>query len=708
MTTIATDANGVATTYRTTVQTLRTQAQSNTALNNALNAVTSARAGVRTAEQSAVAGSATIAGARDAQRAARRAYAAKLRTLGTHGDNIIENELADVQAASAAYAVLLNANSGYAAALATLRSAETMLNTVIAGLPTVQSQVTTLLNAERAVQVRLQAPPPPQTYPLQVSTSSNRASAVPLADQTLSGNVYIFVTAESGVQQVRFFLNDPNRTGSPIRTEMTAPYDYMGATGANANALNTATLSNQAHTITAEVTLTSGEILLETAAFNVQNVAAPTTYPLLYSTNTTRINAVALNGATVSGNIYPFIAASSAGDIQQVEFWLDNPSMTGAPRRVELNAPYDVEAATNSGANPLDTKALSNGSHSIASKVTRTNATVVTATATFTVSNTTSTAPAIPSFIVRPSSPSWVYWTLRNSDTTYSGNGNTAVIIDVAEKITKAVTVSNCKYVWLRAGEFTINKPLPDGTNPAFHYHKNNNMAPLREWRCLGFSNIAADGVVLVEGCYLNNTGGGHSEGIQSGFGWGAGAILMVINTRIESCVTAPGDESNFYFNHPDHMEPMGRATYLHNISIIDVPYQGFYCVAAGTPINKIKASRVNVDTRATFPKTRQPFWVNVQSGTNVWDYSDQIYVDDKNGFRSSVGGAYLPDDKTGLQKYSGATRTITATRVEWNNYPPFANGMHINRGAPPGGDFAPANKVGRDYDPAYFGFTPW
>ena len=47
----------------------------------------------------------------------------------------------------------------------------------------------------------------------------------------------------------------------------------------------------------------------------------------------------------------------------QVEFWIDDPAMNGAPVRTERIKPYQLDY-------PTDTTLLSNGTHSVTAKVT--------------------------------------------------------------------------------------------------------------------------------------------------------------------------------------------------------------------------------------------------------------------------------------------------------------------------------------------------
>jgi glucose/arabinose dehydrogenase/N-acetylneuraminic acid mutarotase len=118
---------------------------------------------------------------------------------------------------------------------------------------------------------------------------------VPLAGQTVSGNIYIYSTPDTGVSQVQFYLDNPSLSGKPRQTEKIAPYDFAGGTPTVANAFNTQTVSEGQHTISAKIIPTSGATQVVSATFTVFN-AQP---KLQLSTNT--LNFTAVQGqATIS------------------------------------------------------------------------------------------------------------------------------------------------------------------------------------------------------------------------------------------------------------------------------------------------------------------------------------------------------------------------------------------------------------------------
>jgi PKD repeat protein len=116
---------------------------------------------------------------------------------------------------------------------------------------------------------------------LVVSTSSNRANAVPLNGLPLSGNIYVSYkligpsASSKPAQQVKFWLDDPNPSspsGSPRRTDYSSPFDFVRSySDGTAAAFNTSGLAKGVHTITAQVTLSDGTVLpYITGTFTIQ------------------------------------------------------------------------------------------------------------------------------------------------------------------------------------------------------------------------------------------------------------------------------------------------------------------------------------------------------------------------------------------------------------------------------------------------------
>jgi len=101
---------------------------------------------------------------------------------------------------------------------------------------------------------------------------------------------------------------------------------------------------------------------------------------LFYSDNASRANPADLNGATVSGTIYPF--SSEDPHIDYVSFYLD-----GQLLRRENNPPYDVAGGNVSTANPFNTGNYGNGQHSIETEVHYLDSSIQTYSTLFFISN---------------------------------------------------------------------------------------------------------------------------------------------------------------------------------------------------------------------------------------------------------------------------------------------------------------------------------
>ena len=111
---------------------------------------------------------------------------------------------------------------------------------------------------------------------LVVSTSSDRENAQPLEGAALSGEVYIFFdptlsNLSGDIDEVTFYLNDSGGV-SPLQIEAVAPYDFAGSKEKDAYPFNLDELSRRKNTVTAEVTLSSGDVQTFLATFTAEGV----------------------------------------------------------------------------------------------------------------------------------------------------------------------------------------------------------------------------------------------------------------------------------------------------------------------------------------------------------------------------------------------------------------------------------------------------
>jgi hypothetical protein len=179
-------------------------------------------------------------------------------------------------------------------------------------------------------------------YSLLVSTSSTRANPVSLDGATVKGKIYVFTKPDtSDISRVRFWLDNSQHTGTPRKSETSAPYDFAGTSSdatRTAKPFDTATLTDGQHTITASVDLATGTSEIVNAAFTVAN-KAPATPALTFSPSSLSFSGVAgtapvtksasLSASTGSGL---FSASESAG-------WLDvSPSSGSTPATLSLTA----------------------------------------------------------------------------------------------------------------------------------------------------------------------------------------------------------------------------------------------------------------------------------------------------------------------------------------------------------------------------------
>ena len=220
-------------------------------------------------------------------------------------------------------------------------------------------------------------------FEIQVSTQADRSNPVNLDGYTASEQVYVFTnTTNDGITQVRFWVDNPQMTGTPYRVETGAPHDLQGSEkDGRSKPLNTLSLTSGVHTVTAAIDKTAGGTEVVTATFTVDN-----SFDLRVSSTSSRGNPQPLDGATVSRNMYVYSTPTSG--VSQVKFWVDDPTMTSTPTFTESAPPFDLQGTNSDGtARPYNTKALANGTHRITAAMTKVGGGTEVVTAAFTVDN---------------------------------------------------------------------------------------------------------------------------------------------------------------------------------------------------------------------------------------------------------------------------------------------------------------------------------
>ncbi|WP_166646076.1 Kelch repeat-containing protein [Halospina denitrificans] len=110
------------------------------------------------------------------------------------------------------------------------------------------------------------------TYPLRLSTNSSRTGAIDLHGAGVSGDIFVFVAEQPEIEQVRFYINDPENTGSPYQTENKVPYDLAGtASDFSAKPFATTALPDGDHLVSALVKTSDGTVSESAALINVAN-----------------------------------------------------------------------------------------------------------------------------------------------------------------------------------------------------------------------------------------------------------------------------------------------------------------------------------------------------------------------------------------------------------------------------------------------------
>ena len=115
-------------------------------------------------------------------------------------------------------------------------------------------------------------------FDLRWSVFADRQGSEDLEGAVLDGDAYVFLDdgGRTDLDEVLFYLNDPNRQNAPYQSEGAAPWDFAGTSntgGGVAVAWDTTALADGEHTITAEVRLDDGSTEILTDNFAIDNFA---------------------------------------------------------------------------------------------------------------------------------------------------------------------------------------------------------------------------------------------------------------------------------------------------------------------------------------------------------------------------------------------------------------------------------------------------
>jgi len=206
------------------------------------------------------------------------------------------------------------------------------------------------------------------------------------------------------------------------------------------------------------------------------------TYALSVSTSSNHSNAVALNGAILSGNAYVF--TSNAANLQNFDpsgaskvcYWLDNTFATGTARHCESVAPYDFAGSVNntagSLADPWNTTTVANGTHTITQVVTLSAGGSEVDIATFTIQNVpapTATFSANPTTIPQGGS-STLSWSTTNATSVSINNGIGPVAASGSLAVQPAATTTYTLTATGLGGTATPSTTVTVGISTVSHY----------------------------------------------------------------------------------------------------------------------------------------------------------------------------------------------------------------------------------------------
>ena len=187
---------------------------------------------------------------------------------------------------------------------------------------------------------------------LRVSTSPDRSNDVPLAGQSIAGEFYAFVETCEPTDEVRFFYD----MSALLLSETSPPFDFGGTVDGDAGYHSNIEFPKGTHAL--RVDLVNGTSVVDTFQASFVMEPSPFDETLLFSLDDLRSDPRPLADATISGDVFVFLAPGPMPpDRIGIQFLLD-----GNQVRNEINPPYDL-AGGNATAQPFDSTTLANGPH---------------------------------------------------------------------------------------------------------------------------------------------------------------------------------------------------------------------------------------------------------------------------------------------------------------------------------------------------------